>query len=75
MNPMAFMQIKNLLEQFKMSHPKIPMFFIAASKSMDEGSIIEISVTTSDGKRLNTNMRVTAEDLKLVEQLKTMTNS
>lgn len=75
MNPMALMQMKSLLDEFKKNHPKIPMFFTAASKSIGEGSIIEINVTTSDGKKLNTNMRVTAEDMKLVQQLKTMTNS
>lgn len=75
MNPMALMQIKGLLDRFKNNHPKVPMFFSAAAKSIGEGSIIEISVTSPDGKKINTNMRVMAEDLELVEQLKTMTNS
>lgn len=75
MNPMALMQIKGLLDRFKNNHPKVPMFFSAAAKSIGEGSIIEISVTSPDGKKINTNMRIMAEDLELVEQLKTMTNS
>lgn len=75
MNPMALMQIKGLLDRFKNNHPKVPMFFSAAAKSIGEGSIIEISVTSPDGKKINTNMRVMAEDLELVEQLKTITNS
>lgn len=74
MNPMAFMQMKGLLERFKSNHPKVPMFFKAAAQSIGEGSIIEISVTSPEGKKINTNMRVTAEDLELIEQLKNVAN-
>ena len=70
MNPMAMMKIKGLLDRFRSSHPKVPMFFSAASQSIGEGSIIEISITNADGKKLCTNMKVTADDLELFEQLK-----
>lgn len=70
MNPMALMKIKGLFDRFKANHPKVPMFFTAASKAVGEGSIIEINVTTADGKNLCTNMRVTADDLELINQLK-----
>ena len=59
-----------LLERFRSNHPKVPMFFSAASQSIGEGSIIEISITNADGKKLCTNMKVTADDLELFEQLK-----
>lgn len=70
MNPMAMMKVKGLLDRFKENHPKVPMFFSAAAQNIGEGSIIEISVTTAEGKNLCTNMKVTAEDLELLEQLK-----
>ena len=70
MNPMAMMKIKGLLDRFRANHPKVPMFFSAASQSIGEGSIIEISITNADGKKLCTNMKVTADDLELFEQLK-----
>lgn len=72
MNPMALMQMKGLLDKFKNNHPKVPMFFNAAAHSIGEGSIIEIAVTSPDGKKICTNMKVNAEDLQLVEQLKNM---
>ena len=50
MNPMGFMKIKGLVDRFKDNHPKVPMFFTAASKSVDVGSIIEINITTAEGK-------------------------
>ena len=67
---MAMMKIKGLLDRFRSNHPKVPMFFSAGSQSIGEGSIIEISITNADGKKLCTNMKVTADDLELFEQLK-----
>lgn len=72
MNPMAIMKLKGLLDRFKTNHPKVPLFFNAAASSIDEGSIIEINITTSQGKNLCTNMKVTAEDIEMVRQLKDM---
>ncbi len=72
MNPMALMKIKGMLDRFKSNHPKIPKFLGAAAKTIDEGSIIEINITTSGGQTLCTNMRVTADDLDMVRQLSGM---
>ena len=74
MNPMALMQIKGMLDTFQKNHPKVPMFFSAAAQNIGEGSIIEMAVTSPDGKKMCTNMRVTADDLKLVEQLKSLSS-
>lgn len=70
MNPMALMKIKGMLETFSKNHPKVPMFFQSAGQCMEVGTVIEINVTTADGKNLCTNMRVTQDDLDLIEQLK-----
>ena len=74
MNPMAFMQIKGMLDKFQKNHPKVPMFFSAAAQSIGEGSIIEMTVTNPDGKKMCTNMKVTQDDIQLVQQLKQMGN-
>jgi hypothetical protein len=74
MNPMAMMKVKGLMDKFKENHPKVPMFFSAASKSIGAGSIIEITVTDPEGKQMCTNMKVTEEDLELFEQLKNAVN-
>ncbi len=70
MNPKALFQMKSILDRLKKNHPKVPMFFQAAANCIDEGSIIEITLTTSEGKNLCTNMRVTADDLNAVRTLK-----
>ena len=72
MNPMALMQIKGMLDTFQKNHPKVPMFFSAAAQNIGEGSIVEMTVTSPEGKKICTNMRVTQDDLKLVEQLKNL---
>lgn len=72
MNPMALMKIKGLLDKFRENHPKVPLFFNAVSQSIDEGSVIEINVTTSQGKNLCTNMRVTSDDIDMIRQIKGM---
>ena len=70
MNPMALMKIKGLVDKFKSNHPKVPLFFNDAARSIGEGSIIEINITTADGKNLCTNMKVLPEDIELINQLK-----
>lgn len=72
MNPKMLMQVKSMFERFRQNHPKVPMFFSAAAGAIDEGSVIEIQVTTSNGKNLCTNMRVTADDLEMVKALQQM---
>lgn len=42
----------------------------AAVKTADEGSVVEIKLTTSEGREIITNMRVTPEDIQLLETLK-----
>lgn len=73
MNPKALFQMKSILDRFKKNHPKVPMFFSAAAGCIDEGSVIEVTLTTSVGKTLCTNMRVTADDLEAVRTLREQT--
>lgn len=72
MNPMALMKMKALGDKFKANHPKVPLFFNAAVREIREGSIIEITVTSPEGKNICTNMRVTADDVEMVQQIKDM---
>ena len=69
-NPMKLMQIKNMLERFQAGHPRIPGFFNAAANSIEEGTVIEMTVTSPEGKKLCANIRVTAEDMKLLNEIK-----
>lgn len=70
-NPMKLLQLKNSWDQFKARHPKFPSFISSVTKgAVCEGSVIEITVTTADGKTISSNLRVTSEDMQLIEDMK-----
>ena len=74
MNPMNLLQLKPAWEQFRSNHPKLIQFIRASAREgvMDEGTLIEISITTSAGKSLSSNIRVRQSDLEFLRALKDM---
>ena len=73
LNPAILLKIKGAWDKFSRNHPKFPMFIKAASQqAIQEGSIIEISITDKNGKKIDTNLVIKAEDLELLESLKQM---
>ncbi len=72
-NPMKLLQLRTAWEQFKLRHPKFPPFLAAAARGgIAEDTLLEISVTTADGRKFSSNLKLTAEDVRLVEELKKM---
>ena len=69
MNPMNLLQLKPAWNQFKANHPKMLSFVKAASRDgvMDEGTLIEITVTSST---IASNIRVKKSDLEFLGALK-----
>ena len=58
---------------FRAYNPKFPMFLKAVSQdAIKEGSIIEINVTTPEGKKYCTNVKLKADDIALFESLKSI---
>lgn len=73
MDIMKLMKIKGAWEKFQSNHPKFTPFINAVSQNgITEGTIMELTVTTPDGKTLSTNIKVQASDLELMEQIKAM---
>ncbi len=62
--------MRKKLAEFQGRHPKFIMFLRDASYAMQEGTVAEIKLTTPDGKEYVTNIRVTAEDMEMLEGLK-----
>lgn len=55
---------------FQKNHPKFPAFCKAvARKGLREGSIIEVTVTTQDGEKIETSIRVQESDMELIKGL------
>ena len=64
------MKITGAWNTFKSNHPKFPAFCQAVSrKGLKEGSIIEIVITTPEGEKIETNLKVKDSDLELLKQL------
>ena len=72
-NPLKLLQLKGAWEQFQIRHPKFPAFLNAAAGiNLKEGTIIDVTITSPDGGQIGTNLKLTAEDLQLFQELKEM---
>lgn len=72
-NPAAIFQLMNLWSRFQKNHPKFPKFLSAVVRNgIKEGSIIEIKVTTAEGESFDSNLKVNADDMEMIEQIKNM---
>ena len=71
MNPMAFLSLKSSLGKFQENHPRFVQFIKAISQNgLQEGTVLECKAITSDGKEMTTNIKITQDDLELLEKLK-----
>lgn len=73
MNPAMMMKIMGAKNKFNQNHPKFMAFLNAAfTGGIEEGTVIEITVTKPGQGPLTSNLRVTRDDLELLETLKEM---
>ena len=72
MNFQSLLQLKSLWQRFTNQHPKFPAFLRAAQPALKEGSVLSFTITTPEGKTLESNLKVSSTDLELVESLKNM---
>ena len=71
-NPMELMKIMGIWNSFKANHPKFPKFMAAAAQPgvISANTILEMNITTADGRTLETNLKITESDMELIQQLK-----
>ena len=73
MNPHNIMALMSAWSEFQSNHPKFPAFLQALkNQGIQEDSIIEISVTDPNGRKIETNIKVKQSDLDLFNNLKNM---
>ncbi len=71
MNPLQLMQFQKMLETFRYNHPKLPLFFQAVSRdALVEGTILEMTAKSPDGREYCTNMKLNASDVEMIQALK-----
>ena len=75
-NPAKLFKLKNAWDVFSQNHPKFPKFMKAIHENgMQEGTIIEINVTTPDGKILSSNIKIKESDVVLFSELSELLNN
>ncbi len=76
MNPAKIFQLKASWDHFADSHPKFPLFLRAVSdnNAIQEGTIAEITITTTDGRKYATNVKLTENDMHLFDDIRQMVN-
>lgn len=71
MNAASILKLMNARNQFNHNHPKFGAFLKAVfSKQMEEGTVIELSVTRPGEEPITTNIKVQQSDLELLDELK-----
>ena len=74
MNPAALMKIMSAKNKFTKNHPKFVAFCKAVfSRPLEEGTIIEITVTRPGEEPITANMKILQSDLELLTELKDIT--
>jgi hypothetical protein len=73
MNPAKLLKMKSVLDKFSKNHPKFVQFLDVAQKNaIEEGTVIEINVTSASGKTLSSNLKLTQSDVEMFRELSGM---
>lgn len=75
-NPAKLLKFKGAWDTFSKNHPKFLSFLDAVRRNaMEEGTVIEINVTTASGKTINSNLKLTESDMKMFRELSELIRS
>ncbi|MBQ6588517.1 MAG: hypothetical protein IJI01_07565 [Butyrivibrio sp.] len=75
MNPMLLLQLQKRLSLFQEDHPKVMPFMQAVGNvGVVEGTVFAVKVTTPDGKVLESNIKLTANDIETINMMKNAKN-
>ena len=66
-NPMQMMKLKERFGIFKKEHPKVlPFLKVLNEKAIEEGTVVTLKAETPFGETLESNIRLTAEDVRTI---------
>lgn len=73
MNPASMMKFMAAKNKFEGNHPKFFAFLKAVFlRGIEEGTVIEITVTRPGEQPMTTNMKIQQSDMELMQDLKGM---
>lgn len=69
-NPAKLLKLKSGIDLFTKNHPRFPKFLSAVKQNgIQEGTVIEITVTNAEGKSLTSNIRLVESDISMFEDM------
>ncbi len=67
------LKLGGLWSKFSKGHPKFPQFVKAVQKNgLSADTVIDLKISYPDGNVLDTNLKITEQDLQIIEELKKM---
>lgn len=64
-------KLRRIWSDFSSNHPGVAGFIgQVGRRGIGEGAVIDLKITYPDGSHLETNMRVNASDIEMMEKLK-----
>lgn len=73
MNPTSILKFLSAKKQFEDNHPKFEAFVRRIlSRPLEEGTVIEVTVTRPGEKPMTGNIKLLQSDLELLSELKEM---
>lgn len=63
----TMLQMQSAWKTFTQNHPKFPFFLKAAQREIREGTVLAFTVTTPEGKTIESNLKLTASEIQLIE--------
>jgi hypothetical protein len=74
-NPVNLLKMKGLWERFSKNHPKLlPWAQAVYPSSIGPGTVIECTVTSPDGKKTATNLKLSEDDMEIIGEVKEVFN-
>jgi len=70
LNPMMLMQLQQKIQTFQQDHPKfVPFMTAVKNNALEEGTVFAMKVTTPEGKTIESNIRLTANDIETIRMM------
>ena len=67
--PMEILKLKDHLKLFRKDHPRVGSFMSAVREDMRPGAVLELKVTSPEGKELVTNIKMNENDIETLRLL------
>lgn len=75
MNPASILKLMGAKKKFEETHPKFMAFLqIVFSRPLEEGTIIEVTLTRPGEDPITANLKVQQSDIEIAEELKNLAN-